>query len=77
MKIKAMDFLIQSGSCISRPEARRLIYQGGLKVNGKRITIEEGEPVNDLEMSVESGDRIDVGRKTWDFIDGCFTQRKD
>lgn len=59
--MKAIDFVLNSGRALTRNEARRIIIQGGLKVNGKTVIVQEHESVNDVEISEK--DVVEIGRK--------------
>jgi len=63
VKMNAVDLIINSGRAVSKAEARRLIMQGGLKVNGVKIIIEEGDDVNGLELQLKRDDKVTIGRQ--------------
>jgi tyrosyl-tRNA synthetase len=54
-KITISRFLVEAGKVSSRSEAYRLVQQGALEINGKRVT-DPNEPVN-------VGDVIRIGKK--------------
>ena len=70
--MKAIDVLVVSRSVISKAEARRLIVQGCLKVNGETITVEEGQSVADLEVPIKAGDAVKVGKREFIWDDGSM-----
>ncbi len=70
--MRALDILVKSRKITSMAEGRRLIIQGGLKVNGKIVTIQEGESVNDLEVPIKGGDTVKVGRQEFIWDDGTI-----
>jgi ribosomal protein S4 len=61
--MKATDLIISKGRAVSKAEARHLIVQGALRINGKLIIVEEGDNLNDLEVEVNPGDKIQIGRQ--------------
>ena len=50
-----ISVLVASGICTSNGEARRLIQQGGVSLNDKKVT--------DINETVSSGDVIHKGKK--------------
>jgi ribosomal protein S4 len=61
--MKAVDLIISKGAALSKGEARRLIVQGHLKVNGETIISQEYTQVYDLEVQVKPGDTIQIGKR--------------
>lgn len=56
-QLNLLDFLTNYKFCVSRGEARRLIQQGGLKINNKKILQYE------QKYSFASGDVVQIGKK--------------
>ncbi len=56
-QLSLLDFLTNHKFCVSRGEARRLIQQGGLKINNKKILQYE------QKYSFKSGDVVQIGKK--------------
>jgi tyrosyl-tRNA synthetase len=54
--VRLLDLLVTSGLTISRNEARRLIEQGGVKVNGEKI-VADGDITVDGELILQAGKR--------------------
>jgi len=52
-----IDVLVEAGAVISKGEARRLIEQGGVKVNDQKVS--------DLAMSVVTGSVVQIGKRTF------------
>jgi tyrosyl-tRNA synthetase len=52
-----IDFLAAAGACASKSEARRLIQQGGVRFEGKRISDPLGRDFN------PGGTRVQIGKK--------------
>jgi len=58
LRVKSRDIisvLIESGSCASKSDARRLIDQGGIKINEKRVL--------SFDQKVKSGDVVQKGKR--------------
>jgi tyrosyl-tRNA synthetase len=60
--IGLVDALVELGFCISKSEARRLIRQGGARVNGEKITHERHL------ISGTGNVRLSAGRKNHGFV---------
>jgi tyrosyl-tRNA synthetase len=56
-KLKVVDLLVRAGLAESKSEARRLITQGGVSLDGERVK----QP--DAEVSVADGLILRVGRR--------------
>ncbi|MDD5021497.1 MAG: tyrosine--tRNA ligase [Endomicrobiaceae bacterium] len=56
VKIKTSQLLIDSGMVSSKNEARRLIEQGGIKINSEKIS-------NDDEIEIKNGMIIQAGKR--------------
>ena len=60
--IPVLDLLVTSGLVPSKGEGRRLIEQGGLSINGEKVsdvaTVITGEYFNDNEMIVKKGKKV-------------------
>jgi tyrosyl-tRNA synthetase len=57
-KIKLVDLLLQTDLAPSKAEARRLISQGGVKLNGERI----GEAAYEIDTATTKEAQLQVGR---------------
>ena len=57
---KLLDMLFERGIATSRSEARRLIIQGAVDVDGQKVT--------DPQQQILKGSIIRVGKKRLDFI---------
>jgi tyrosyl-tRNA synthetase len=57
-KVKLVDLLVQTDLAPSKAEARRLISQGGVKLNGERI----GEVTYELDTAATKEAQLQVGR---------------
>ena len=57
-KLKLVDLLLQTGLAPSKAEARRLISQGGVKVNGERIA----EATYEIDTAAVKEARMQVGK---------------
>ena len=56
-KRKITEFLLEIGTASSKSEARRLIAQGALEIDGKKVKSPDGF------IEVKSGMRFRVGKK--------------
>ncbi len=50
-----LDFIIETGLVSSKSEARRVVEQGGLKINGEAVKIEELDKVLEKGMIIQKG----------------------
>lgn len=57
MKLRPIDILVESGLCVSRGEARRVVRDLGMRINNKVIK-DEGE-----KIELKSGDIIQKGKR--------------
>lgn len=57
-EIKLVDLLNQTGLAVSKAEARRLISQGGVKLNGERVS----DPNYEVETTVRKEAQLQVGK---------------
>lgn len=56
--MKAIEIIISLKLACTNNEARRLIQQGGFRVNGKVITVEFNGSVHDLDVPIKDGDIV-------------------
>jgi tyrosyl-tRNA synthetase len=57
-KFKLVDLLLQTGLAVSKAEARRLISQGGVKLNGDRVS----EVTHEIDITVMKEGYLQVGK---------------
>ena len=60
--MNAIDLILQAGKAITKNEARRLIVQGGLKINDRLVVTNEGDNVHNLEVDVQPGTKVQIGK---------------
>lgn len=58
-----INLIIHLGCAISRNEARRIIFQGGLKIEGERIILTESDNLDNLKVFVGKDTHIEIGNK--------------
>lgn len=63
--MRAIDFILLHKAAISRPEARRLLAQGAVRINDVPFTFREGEDANKLQMTAQPGDTVRIRKKTF------------
>ena len=61
--MNAIDFLIKNCFAITTNEAKRLIIQGCIRVNGKQVIVEKKDNVYNLELELKKGDIVKVGKR--------------
>lgn len=57
MKTNLPKLLCEKGICVSTAEARRMIWQGCLRLNDQQVVFKEGEKP---ELKLQSTDKLEI-----------------